>query len=326
MPLPPADQMLRQHGSEDGESFDRIGLASKRDILSLLGDDWSFEGKRVLDFGCGSGRTLRHFLAEAEAAEVHGCDIDADSIAWLKRNHEPPLRLHHTGEDPPLPFEDGSLDLVWSVSVFTHLADSWSAWMCELHRVLADDGLLVATYSGRSIAEHPTSRESLGGGWDEERAGMAVTLYALPFNPTSGPGVYLSRWWLEEHWGRAFEILELREGGFGGVERGQGVVLMRKRPGSFTPEDLDRIDPGEPREVAGLQFQIRLLFREVTDYQRRLEQYNLIAMQANIERMKAFAALHELRDRQPPLTRARQRARHHLGTLRHRLRRRFRGG
>ena len=36
---------------------------------------------------------------------------------------------------------DGAYDLVLAVSVFTHLTASWSAWLVELHRVLADGGL-----------------------------------------------------------------------------------------------------------------------------------------------------------------------------------------
>ncbi len=36
-----------------------------------------------MDFWCGAGRVLRHFLAEAEQAELWGYDI-AGPIAWLQ--------------------------------------------------------------------------------------------------------------------------------------------------------------------------------------------------------------------------------------------------
>jgi len=32
-----------------------MGAESKRRILEALPADWSFEGKRILDFGCGAG-------------------------------------------------------------------------------------------------------------------------------------------------------------------------------------------------------------------------------------------------------------------------------
>ena len=63
--------------------YEEFGAETRDEILALLPSDWSFEGKSVLDFGCGAGRTLRHFLREAEIGEMYGCDIDSESIAWL---------------------------------------------------------------------------------------------------------------------------------------------------------------------------------------------------------------------------------------------------
>ncbi len=47
--------------------------------------------------------------------------------------------------------EDGSFDLIWAVSVFTHLAETWSAWLLELHRVLKPGGILLATFMGEGM-------------------------------------------------------------------------------------------------------------------------------------------------------------------------------
>ena len=71
----------------------------------MLPADWTFDGKSVLDFGCGAGRTLRHFLDEAESGSFYGCDIDAPSIAWLESNHEPTVHVFANEETPPLPLE-----------------------------------------------------------------------------------------------------------------------------------------------------------------------------------------------------------------------------
>jgi len=94
------------------EAFDHEGLRLRRLIESSLPEGWSFEGKRVLDFGCGSGRVLRHFLDKARRAEFWGCDIDAPSIAWLAQNPSPPLHCFQNDREPPLRFEDDDLDLV----------------------------------------------------------------------------------------------------------------------------------------------------------------------------------------------------------------------
>ena len=104
--------------------FDGQGRVLHDAIRDVLGPRWDFAGKRVLDFGCGAGRVLRHFVGEATRAQVHGCDIDAASIAWVAEALDPPIHGHVTGERPPLPFTDGSFDLIWTLSVFSHLTRS----------------------------------------------------------------------------------------------------------------------------------------------------------------------------------------------------------
>ena len=255
-PLPPPE-LVHYVGHRDPEEqmaeYDLFGRRFRDDILALLPDDWSFAGKRVLDFGCASGRVLRHFLAEAEEADVHGCDIDRASIEWLRENLSPPLQLHHTAEEPPLPFPDGHFDLVWATSVFSTLSDGWSAWLLELHRVLRDDGLLISTILGEE-ASQPVAGEP----WDEDRVGMNVLRYGESWE-AGGPVVFHSPWWIREHWGRAFDVLELRSR----ISNAEGIVLLRRRPVEVTVEDLERIDPGEARELTALRHNLRQQQREL---------------------------------------------------------------
>jgi 2-polyprenyl-3-methyl-5-hydroxy-6-metoxy-1,4-benzoquinol methylase len=91
-PLPPVE--LADRGGPAGADrarYDQVGRLTHAGILAALPEDWTFAGKRILDFGCGAGLTLRHFLAEAEVGEFHGCDIDEPSIAWLEANLSPPF-------------------------------------------------------------------------------------------------------------------------------------------------------------------------------------------------------------------------------------------
>ena len=256
VPLPPPVLRHRVGGVDD---YEQVGLRIRSDLVELLPPDWSFEGKRALDFGCGAGRVLRHFLGEAQTAEFHGCDIDADSIGWLKAQLCPPLHVFQNGEAPPLPRPDGFFDLIWAASVFTHVTDQWSAWMVELHRVLKDGGLLIASFLGPGMSETLAQEE-----WEADRIGMNVLRYAQGWDQ-GGPLVFLSPWWIAEHWGRAFEILDLREAGFGTPQDRdamQGVVLLKKRGECPSQEELERIDPEEQREIAALQHNIRQLHAE----------------------------------------------------------------
>ena len=143
-PLPPVDLAIRV-GQSSGDAYEdylAIGRDSARVIRELLPAGWTFAGKRVLDFGCGAGRTLRHFLDEAPAAELWGCDIHADSVEWMRANLAPPARVFRNELSPPLEVADSSFDLVWAMSVFTHITDEWSGWLLEMHRILAPGGLL----------------------------------------------------------------------------------------------------------------------------------------------------------------------------------------
>jgi len=251
-PLPPPTLRYRVGGIDD---YEEVGPRVRDDLLELLPPDWSFEGKRVLDFGCGAGRILRHFLAEAQTAEFHGCDIDAESIEWLRSHLCPPLHAFQDQETPPLPQPNGYFDLIWAASVFTHITDHWSAWLLELHRVLKDGGLLIATFLGPSM--FPDEER------DADRIGMNVLRYGNSWEQ-GGPHVYLSPWWIAEHWGRAFEILELRGAGFGRRDgaTGQGVVLLCPKTERPTREELEQIDPDEQREIAALRHNIRQLQAE----------------------------------------------------------------
>jgi SAM-dependent methyltransferase len=253
-PYPPLGLMDRVC-SLDGRgdpvaAYEKLGAETKAALLAVLSADWSFAGKRVLDFGCGAGRTLRHFLEEAKHGEFWGCDIDARSIAWLERTLSPPLHVACNGSEPPLELEPGSFDLVWALSVFTHLTDNSLPWLAELHRLLKPSGLLVATYMGRWNAGVFTNEP-----WDEDRVGMNVLRRDQGWSH-GGPIVLMSDWWVREHWGRAFEIVRVQP-----EVHGQTWVLLRKRNIEVTPTELDR--PGDdPREYAALRHNIRQVERD----------------------------------------------------------------
>jgi SAM-dependent methyltransferase len=252
-PLPPRQLALRVGVPDPADalaSYRAVGRDSRATILELLGDDWSWQGKRVLDFGCGSGKVMRHFLAEAHECELWGCDIDKPSIAWLQEELSPPLVAFRNGETPPLDQPDASFDLVWSVSVFTHLTDHWAGWLAELHRVLKPGGLAIISFLGGAMYE-----VLAGGEWEPDRIGMTVLHHGQDWE-LGGPIVFHSPWWLREHWGRAFEIVQLREGA---APREHGLVVLRRRDAPVSVQALERIDPAEPREIAALRHQVALL-------------------------------------------------------------------
>jgi SAM-dependent methyltransferase len=257
MPSPPVELAIYVggHNNEDPvASYLQGGAAYADHLLGALPAGFDLAGKRVLDFGCGSGRIMRHMLERGTGAVFEGCDIHGPSVEWLTEHLEAPHAVSMGPEMPPLDRPDGRYRMIYATSVFTHLAASWSRWLLELHRLLEDDGLLMVTHIGPSLAEtfdeHP---------WREDRIGM---LTLAPGNPwqAGGPMVLHSQWWIRAHWGRCFEVLSFEDDGFGaapGTPGSQGLIVLRKRPVPLTPEQLEELEPEEPREIEALRHALR---------------------------------------------------------------------
>jgi SAM-dependent methyltransferase len=257
--LPPPELARRSLAADEPDplgTFDRLGRAHRQMILDLLPDDWSFEGRRVLDFGCGAGAVARQFLGEAEVADLYACDVHEPSIAWLQGHLAPPLKVMHNREAPPLPLPDGHFQLIVAIGVLTVMAVHWSDWLVELHRLLDTDGVLIATVTGATMAE-----QIAGQPWDPDRVGMNV-LGLGEWRPM----VLHSPWWIRSHWGRIFEV-DLREGA---SACGHDLVLLRKKAATCSPAELERPDPHDPREALAMLAQVRQFQRELlSGYEQR---------------------------------------------------------
>lgn len=247
-PYPPLGLMNRvcslEGRGDPVAAYEALGAEARDALLDLLPDGWSFTGKRVLDFGCGAGRTLRQFVVEASEGEFWGADIHRASIGWLRQNLRPPFNVVESNDDPPLGFDRGEFDLVWALSVFTHLTDNSLPWLIELHRLLRPGGFLIATYMGRYNGEVFTHEP-----WDEDRIGMNVLRRDQSWD-RGGPVVLMSDWWVRAHWGRAFEFVNQA------AVHGQSWVLLRKRDLDVLVSDLARPE-NDPREYEALRHNLR---------------------------------------------------------------------
>jgi SAM-dependent methyltransferase len=261
------------------ELWEKLGPETRTAIHDLLPEDFSFAGKRVLDFGCGAGRTLKHFRAEAGRAEFWGVDIDATSVELLRDTVCPPFHVMKSGDMPPLELETGSFDLIWTISVFTHLTDNSIPWLLELHRLLRPGGLLIATYMGQW-----TSELLAGEPWDENRVGMNVLRHNHPASD-GAPLTLISDWWLREHWGRAFDVLHIEPN-----VHNQSWAVLAKRDVEISAAEIER--PGDdPREYVALQHNIHQAQREVESIQRSArESLDAERRRGEQERLAAVAA------------------------------------
>jgi len=111
-------------------------------------------GDRALDLGCGAG-DFTAAMARA-GADAIGADV-AEAALERARSRHPAVEFRLVPFDGPLPFDDGSFDLVWSSEVIEHVADT-ARWLSEVRRVLAPGGRLLLT-----TPSHGRARVALGG-------------------------------------------------------------------------------------------------------------------------------------------------------------------
>lgn len=162
----------------------------------------------VLDFGCGCGRVLLPLRKHLPQARFYGADSDAALIRW-SRKHIPDAQFTHNGPEPPLPYADASFDLIYGLSVFTHLDERLQfLWLAELRRVARPGAILILTV--HDMVEPEGFKFVANGAW----ADYFPDYYQTTFH---------SRAYVEANWGRYFTLLDYDQ-----KTLGQAIVALRR--------------------------------------------------------------------------------------------------
>ena len=207
LPIPPARLLMLTTASPSVEWFiqsGRAGADSIREQLARHGVPLA-SVRTVLDFGCGCGRVLRHWADLP--AEVHGCDYNPVLVNYCRQQLSF-ARFEPNTLEPPLPYPTASFDLVYALSVFTHLPEPLhSRWVAELARVLRPGGHLIISTHGEAYL-HTLS------GAERERfhAGHLVVRDAEAAG-SNRCGVFFSAAYLRDHLAPRFALREHRTRG-----------------------------------------------------------------------------------------------------------------
>jgi len=221
-PLPPPDLRVLVAGTPSAEWFVNFGEAMFQTIVSLLRQQAvpAENLRAVLEFGCGCGRVLRYW-DRVHGPTIYGTDYNPRLIAWCRANL--PFATTDVNQlQPPLSYADQSLDFIYVISVFTHLApESQMAWINELTRILTPGGYLLITTHGESFRHkmRPT-----------ELAAFEAGQLVVRFEETSGTNLcsaYHPQAYVRSHLAQGYEICQFVPAGQQEAIH-QDIYLLRK--------------------------------------------------------------------------------------------------
>ena len=234
LPVPPPELRM-YYGTESDQAFLDYGLRTYDAIRQIMNREGIqlVAGDSLLEWGCASGRVLRHFADETGICDVWGVDRDIPHLSWAKSNLSPPFKFVTCTAYPHLPFEDCTFRLCYGISVFTHVIHLIDMWLMEFRRILVPGGYALFTiqdeHSWQWILEH----KDWNGFWspfiskEELSNGMQHDIYALLSNENNdwdSVHTFFKTKWIRQEWGRYFEIVAIEPL----AVDFQSIVVLRK--------------------------------------------------------------------------------------------------
>jgi ubiquinone/menaquinone biosynthesis C-methylase UbiE len=237
-PIPCADDREKYSPGYDGVYW----LSGLEDYLKIMDvvKRYGVQPRSVFDFGCASGRVIRHFAAQSDIPEIWGSDINARHIRWLYEHMPHTVKPIFNHCIPTLPIRDNSVDVITAFSVFTHIDTFETCWLAELRRIMHDDGVAYLTVHNEDtwrvlrdqvdneknrlvqslLSSDPSVREKLQSPLPDTR-----TVYRFMESGPYRAQVFHSNNYLHQVWGRFFKIEEILPG----HHVRQTVLVLRKR-------------------------------------------------------------------------------------------------
>ena len=157
--LPP-DYLIYESFQINYEKYYTGSIDTAKWLINHFKKHIELEDKRILDWGCGPGRIIRHLPNLTDShCEYFGTDYNAKSIDWCSKNL-PDIKFNKNSLTASLPYDDNFFDVIYGISIFTHLSEKLHYdWYNELYRVLKPDGIMFLTTQGDNFKVKLTDKE-----------------------------------------------------------------------------------------------------------------------------------------------------------------------
>lgn len=197
--------------------------------------------RRLFDFGCATGRFLRHVDLYSDC-QAFGSDLAPANVNWVKRHLPASLNVIENSTNAKLPFENRFFDVVTAFSVFTHIDIDWEGWLAELIRITKPEGMLYITIQNQAAwdkvidrpgaLEHLMRANKIDGNLqvDEELFRGPMPEQRIVFR-MSNDNVYNCNVWctnqfVKEQWSKYADVLAIANNAHTGY---QSVVMLRPK-------------------------------------------------------------------------------------------------
>lgn len=157
--LPP-DYLIYESHSISYSDYYYNGIKNANELITYFKAHQTLTKPVVLDWGCGPGRIIRHMPKLLDdGSRFFATDYNQKSIDWCK-HHLKGIEFNRNQLDAQLPYADDFFDVIYGLSIFTHLSEPMhKSWYDELYRVLKPGGLMLLTTQGGIYRSKLTSSE-----------------------------------------------------------------------------------------------------------------------------------------------------------------------
>ena len=154
LPTNTSERVIEEHYLQSRESY----LIYLMHVATYNFSIKYISGKDVLDMGCGTGYGTA--LIADKCASICGVDISDEAVTYATDKYRADNLSYKTirkVEDAPLPFSDGSFDVVLSFQVIEHILDP-ATYLEEICRVLKPGGIFIVATPDRDTRLFPHQR------------------------------------------------------------------------------------------------------------------------------------------------------------------------
>jgi ubiquinone/menaquinone biosynthesis C-methylase UbiE len=157
--LPP-DYLIYESFQLNYKKYYTESIDTAKWVVSYLNKHIELKNKKILDWGCGPGRIIRHLPnVIGNGCEYYGTDYNKNSIDWCSSNI-PDIHFNTNSLEAKLPYPDNFFDVIYGISIFTHLSEQLHySWYNELIRILKPGGIVFLTTQGDNFVIKLTDNE-----------------------------------------------------------------------------------------------------------------------------------------------------------------------